>query len=125
VGRHTYRGRVRDKHEYFAKMVSIAPVTLLSLKGHSCFENIYRGIISVTILIVLCRENHAKIYMYMYMSHFISYGLLRILIHSRQGWRCTKGPIIQYRCLGYVRISSYTSCPTESNLGWPTQLEKP
>lgn len=50
------------------------------------------------------------------------YGLPRILTHSRQGWCCPEELIIQFWCPAYCTLSSIIRSPTESDLGWPTQL---
>jgi hypothetical protein len=41
-----------------------------------------------------------------------AHSLLGPLIPSRSGWHCPVGLVVQYRCLGYCYISSYTSIPT-------------
>jgi hypothetical protein len=44
---------------------------------------------------------------------------------SRQGLRVLEGLLVQFRCFGHcTNIPSYTSSPTESDLGWPTLTSK-
>jgi hypothetical protein len=50
------------------------------------------------------------------------YGLLEILTHSRKGWRCSEGFVLQYWYPAYCTLLSIISSLTESDFRWPTPL---
>jgi len=57
------------------------------------------------------------IYIYMYVCMYVI--VYPIWSTSWQAWRCLEGPVIQHQCPENVRIPSYASNPTETNLSGP------